>query len=242
LSLEELPSNALERRAASMNDLAVAEETDELPEALKTINACIDMLRAAYPNGSPLLAQAIGNLAGILDDQGDYAGASKKFDEALKMKIDLMGEDHFSVIGTLSTMTWRSVQQKDANAALGYGARAWAGAQKLSPENPSISYAAITYAQALMLAGRANEAIPLIETALKLRKANLAPDNAFVVNTESVLALAQAEAGRIGEGETLAKSAYERQLAKLGEKNSLTLNAKQRLDEIEALKKITASH
>lgn len=241
-SLDELPLTALDRRASTMNDLAVAEETDELPEALKTINACIDMLRTAYPNGSPLLAQAIGNLAGILDDQGDYAGASKKFDEALKMKIDLMGEDHFSVVGTLSTMTWRSVQQKDANAALGYGTRAWASAQKLSPENPSISYAAITYAQALMLAGRANEAIPLIETALKLRKANLAPDNAFVVNTESVLALAEAQAGRINDGETLAKSAYERQLAKLGEKNPLTGNAKDRLDEIEALKKITASH
>jgi tetratricopeptide (TPR) repeat protein len=220
----------------------VAQDTDEIPEALKTINACIDMLQKAYPNGSPLLSQAIGNLAGILDDQGDYAGASKKFDEALKMKIDLLGEDHFSVIGTLSTMTWRSVQQKDTAAALGYGARAWAGAQKLSPENPSISYAAITYAQALMQAGRANEAIPLVETALKLRRANLAPDNAFLVNTESVLALAKAEAGQIEEGEALGKSAYDRQLAKLGEKNPLTANAKARLDEIEALKKTTASH
>ena len=122
------------------------------------------------------------------------------------MKIDLLGEDHFSVVGTLSTLTWRSVQQKDTAAALAYGARAWAGAQKLSPENPTISYAAITYAQALMQANRAREALPLAETALKLRKANLPADSVYIVNTESVLALAKAEAGDIAGGEALAHS------------------------------------
>jgi tetratricopeptide (TPR) repeat protein len=238
ISLDELPVDAMETRAATMNDLGVAQESqEEFPAALKTINACIDMLRKAYPNGHPLLSQAIGNLAGLLDDTGDYAGASAKFDEALKMKIDLLGEDHFSVIGTLSTMTWRSVQQKDTAAALRYGSRAWAGAQKLSPENPAISYAAITYAQALMQAGHADEGLPIAETALRLRKANLPADNAYVINTESVVALAKAEAGDIAGGESLARSAYERLVAKLGEKNQLTAIAKDRLGQIDALKK-----
>jgi serine/threonine-protein kinase len=237
-SLGELPDDAMETRAAAMNDLAVTQESEEkFPAALKTIDACIDMLRNAYPNGHPLLSQAIGNLAGLLDDAGDHAAASAKFDEALKMKIHLLGEDHFSVIGTLSTMTWRSVQQKDTAAALSYGSRAWAGAQKLSPENPAISYAAITYAQALMQAGRAGDALPIAEAALRLRKANLPADNAFVINTESVVALATAEAGDIGGGESLARSAYERLAAKLGEKNQLVVTAKDRLDQIDALRK-----
>jgi tetratricopeptide (TPR) repeat protein len=225
-----------------MNDLGVLQDSlGEYGNSVATLRQCVAMLRTAFPQGHPLLSQALGNLAGSLDDTGDRDAASAMFAEGLKMKIDLLGEDHFSVVGTLSTMTWRSVQQNDTSAALAYGMRAWTGAQKLSPENPNISYAAITYAQALMQAHRADEALPLIETALKLRKANLSADSVYVVNTESVLALAKAQAGDIATGESLARSAYERQLAKLGDKHQLTEAARQRLEQIETLKKTAAA-
>jgi tetratricopeptide (TPR) repeat protein len=236
-SLEELPPDLVEPRAAVMNDLAVAEDAaGDFAASLKTIQPCIALLRTAFPKGHPLLAQALGNLATALDDAGQHDAASAIFDESLKMKIALMGEDHFSVIGTLSTMTWRSVQQKDVASALAYGARAWTSAQKLPPENPSADYAAITYAQALMLAGRPREALPLVEEALRKRRARLPPDSAFVVNTESVLALAEAQAGDIASGATLAQSAYARQLEKLGATHQLTVVAQERLREIDALK------
>jgi hypothetical protein len=138
-------------------------------------------------------------------------------------------------------MTWRSVQQKDTASALVYGARAWAGAQKLSSENPSVSYAAITYAQALMQANRPREALSLAEAALKMRKATLPADSAYLINTESVLALAKAQAGDIEEGEALAQSAYGQLLAKLGAKHQLTEIAKERLAQIDALKASAAS-
>jgi eukaryotic-like serine/threonine-protein kinase len=241
-ALIELPVELLELRAAAMNDLGVVQDSPgQYNDSVSTLRHCITILRAAFPKGHPLLSQALGNLAGTLDDIGDRDAASAMFAESLEMKIDLLGEDHFSVVGTLSTMTWRSVQQKDTAAALGYGARAWAGAQKLSPENPNISYAAITYAQALMQANRAREALPLAETALKLRKANLPADSVYIVNTESVLALAKAQAGDLAAGEALARSAYERQLAKLGEKHQLTVAAKQRLEQTTALKNSVAT-
>jgi hypothetical protein len=151
------------------------------------------------------------------------------------MKIDLLGEDHFSVIGTLSTLTFRSVQHHDVAAALAYGERAWRGAQKLPSDNPSVSYAAITYAQALMADGRAKEARPLIETALAQRRAALAPDSPLLANTESVYALAEAEDGDVAAGEALGRSAYERLVAHAGEANALTQLAKTRLAEIVAL-------
>ena len=236
-SLKELPPELVEARAAAMNDLAVAQDAaGDFSASLKTIQQCVSLLRTAFPKGHPLLAQALGNLASSLDDAGQHDAASAMFDDSLKMKIALMGEDHFSVIGTLSTMTWRSVQRKDVASALAYGARAWASAQKLPPENPSVDYAAITYAQALMLAGRSREALPLVEAALKKRKARLPPDSALVVNTESVLALAQAQAGDIESGTALARSAYARQLEKLGATHQLTVIARERLREIDALK------
>jgi tetratricopeptide (TPR) repeat protein len=194
-------------------------------------------LRAAYPNGHPLLSQALGNLATTLDDAGDHDAASAMFEQSLAMKIALLGEDHYSVVGTLSTMTWRSVQQKDTASALAYGARAWAGAQKLSPENPSISYAAITYAQALMQAGRPRDALPLAETALRLRKANLPADSTLIMNTESVAALAEAESGDVAAGKRLAQSAYDRLVAKVGAKHQLAEIARQRLEQIAVLEK-----
>jgi eukaryotic-like serine/threonine-protein kinase len=241
-ALNEIPADQLESRAGAMNDLGVLQDSlGDYENSVSTLRQCVAMLRVAFPQGHPLLSQALGNLAGSLDDIGDRDAASAMFAEGLKMKIDLLGEDHFSVVGTLATMTWRSVQQNDTSAALAYGTRAWAGAQKLSPENPNISYAAITYAQALMQAHRADEALPLIETALKLRRANLSADSVYVVNTESVLALAKAQAGDIATGESLARSAYERQLAKLGDKHQLTEAARQRLDQIEALKKSAAA-
>jgi eukaryotic-like serine/threonine-protein kinase len=235
-ALKELPSNLVELRAAAMNDLSVAQDSaGDFPAALNTIRQCIALLRATYPKGHPLLSQALGNYATALDDSGQHDAASATFDESLQMKIALLGEDHYSVIGTLSTMTWRSVQQGDTASALAYGARAWAGAQKLSPENPSIDYAAITYAQALMLADRSREALPLIEVALKMRKARLSPDSPYVINTESVLGLAEVQAGDAAGGEALAQSAYARQLEKLGAKHQLTEIAKARLAQITTL-------
>ena len=237
IALKELPADLVELRAGAMNDLSVVQDSlGDYAASLKTIRECIELLRATYPKGHPLLSQALGNLATVLDDAGDHEAASAMFAESLKMKIALLGEDHFSVVGTLSTLTWRSVQQKDTASALTYGARAWAGAQKLSPDNPSISYAAITYAQALMQANRPREALPLAEAALKMRKATLPADSAYLSNTESVLALAQAQAGDIEGGEALAQSAYEQLLAKLGAKHQLTEIAKARLAQIDALK------
>ncbi len=239
-ALRELPPDLIEARAAAMNDLAVAEDSaGDFPASLHTIQACIALLRTKYPTGHPLLSQALGNFATTLDDSGQHDAASAMFEESLGMKIALLGEDHFSVIGTLSTLTWRSVQQGDATSALAYGTRAWAGAQKLAPDNPSVDYAAITYAQALMLAGRPREALPLVETALKMRRARLLPGSALVTNTESVLGLAKAQAGDIAGGAALARTAYETQLEKLGPTHQLTEIAKERLRQIDTLEQAT---
>ena len=117
------------------------------------------------------------------------------FAESLKMKIDLLGEDHFErdrYAGNDDLA--QTCSRKNTAAALAYGARAWAGATEIvAGRNPNISYAAITYAQALMQANQAREALPPgrngIETAQgKSRLPTVSTSSIF----ESVPALAQA--------------------------------------------------
>ncbi|MEO5624556.1 MAG: tetratricopeptide repeat protein, partial [Dokdonella sp.] len=248
-ALAELPDDAIDARAEAMNDLALIKGTrSDFAGALVLQRQAVGSLRSVYPKGNPLLAQALSNLAVSLDDNRQRDAAAATYDEALQMRVALLGENHPGVASTLASMTYHDVLRKDVAAALEHGARAWAIAQKLPQDHPGAGYAANVYSQALLLAGKPHEAIPLLEISLRVRKARLPADHPLVVNTESVLGLAQAEAGDRAAGEALARSAYERQLTKLGEKHEMTVAAHDRLAQIEALKpdstqaKATPSH
>lgn len=235
-ALAELPPDARDARAEALNDLALIKGTrNDFAGALAAQRESVALLREAYPKGHPLLAQSLSNLAASLDDNGQREAAGKAYAEALRMRIDLLGEDHPGVVSTLSSMTWHDIVGKDIPAAIEHGARAWSLAQKLPPDHPAAGYAANVYAQALLLADRAKEAVPLLETSLRIRKSRYPADHPLVVNTESALGLAEALAGDVANGETLARSAYEQQRAKLGDANEMTIAAHDRLKRIEAL-------
>jgi tetratricopeptide (TPR) repeat protein len=236
-ALSELPENAIEERAETLNDLALIKGAlNDHAANLALQQQAVDLWRSAHPDGHAMLAQALSNLAVALDDNGRHDEAGKVYAQALKMRTEFFGDSHPGVVGTLSSMTYHDILGKDVPAALDHGAQAWASAQKLLPGHPNVGYAAIMYAEALMLAGRSSEAVPLIETSLKIRKTQHPDDHPLVINTESVLGLARAQSGDIDAGEALAQSAYTRQLAKLGEKKDLTIAAKNRLEEIRSMR------
>lgn len=241
-SLAELPADADSARAEALNDLAivVSSQGDDAA-ALKITVQAVDALRKLYPNGHPQLAEALRNLADSQQANGDKEQAEENFKTALAMQLDLLGPNHQSVVSTLSSITNMDLANNDTPGALDFGARAWTAAQALPEENPVAAYAAIMYGEALLQANRTQEGLAMIETALRMRKARYAADHPLIVNTESVLGLARAQAGDVASGEALARSAYERQRAKLGEKNALTQMAKQRVDQIAALKKPAAT-
>ncbi|MEP7097201.1 MAG: serine/threonine-protein kinase [Dokdonella sp.] len=237
-ALVELPANADAERAEVLNDLAIVESSlGDDASALKLHEKAVGALRKLYPHGHPLLAEALGNLANSQQANGLNAPAKANFAAALAMQIDLLGENHQNVVQTLSSMTYVDLANNDTAAALSDGARAWSGAQQLSDGNQIRAYAAIMYGQALVQAGHDREGVTLIEAALNMRKAHYPAGHPLIVNTESVLGLAEAQTGDISAGETLARSAYERQRAKLGEKHALSVLARQRLVQIETLKK-----
>ena len=237
-ALVELPADAASARAEALNDLAIVESSQgDDASALKLHEQVVGALRKLYPHGHPQLAEALSNLANSQQANGLNVPAKANFAAALVMQIELLGETHQNVAQTLSSMTYVDLVNNDTAAALSDGARAWSGAQHLSDGNQIRAYAAIMYGQALLQAGYARDGIPLIQAALNMRKAHYPAGHPLIVNTESVLGLAKAQAGDIVAGESLARSAYERQRAKLGEKNQLSELARQRLVQIETLKK-----
>lgn len=236
-ALNELPADADSARGETLNNLGIVESyLGDDAAALTLHQQSAQLLRKAYPHGHPRLAQALGNLADSQHANGDKALSKKTYAEALAMQIDLVGPDHQMVVSTLSSMGVIALADNDTVAALEYGTRAWAAGEKLSEENPISAYAAVVYGQALLRASRTQEAIVLIQTALRLRKKTLAPDHPLIANTESVLGLAEALSGDVTDGEAMARSAYEHQLAKLGAQHTLTKSAKDRLEQITALK------
>ncbi len=235
-ALIELPASADGERAQAMNDMAIVVSfLGDDAAALNLHQQTVATLRRLYPRGHPQLAEALRNLADMQQANGDNVRARASFKEALAMQIDLLGPNHQSVVSTISSITNMDLADKDIAAALDDGARAWAAAQTLSADNPIAGYAAIMYGEALLQGGRTKEAVAMIESALRIRKARLPADHPLVVNTESVLGLARAQAGDAG-GEELARSAYERQRTILGEKHALTVIAKQRVEQIAELK------
>lgn len=235
-ALDELPADAIDARAEAMNDLAIIKGTrSDYAGALALQQRAVDLLRSAYPTANPRLAQALSNLAVSLDDNGQRGLASEAYEQALAMKVDLLGENHPDVVMTLGSLTYHDVVGKDVAAALAHGARGWSAAQTLSADHPAMGYAANTYSQALMLAGRPREAVPLLEVSLRIRKARYPADHPLVVNTESVLGLAEAQSGDGQAGAALARSAYERQLAKLGADHEMTVAARRRLADVDAI-------
>jgi tetratricopeptide (TPR) repeat protein len=235
-ALAEIPPEATDMRGEVLNDLALIEGTRQnFSRALALQQESVAILRAAHPNGHPLLAQSLSNLAVALDDSGQRQAAGAAYEEALAMRIDLLGESHPGVVMTLGSLTYHDIGGKDVEAALEHGARAWSLAGKLPEDHPAVGYAANIYAQALMLAQRPAEAVPLLKTSLRVRQAHYPADHPLVVNTESALGLAEAESGDITAGMALARSAYERQRTHLGDTHEMTVAARARVDEIALL-------
>ncbi|MEO5560826.1 MAG: protein kinase, partial [Dokdonella sp.] len=160
-ALAELPDDSIDARAEAMNDLALIKGTrSDFAGALVLQRQAVDTLRRVYPKGNPLLAQALSNLAVSLDDNRQRDAAAATYEEALQMRVALLGENHPGVASTLASMTYHDVVRKDVASALEHGARAWAIAQKLPQDHPVVGYAANVYSQALLLAGKPHEAIP----------------------------------------------------------------------------------
>jgi len=236
VALTEEPQTETGARADILNGLAIAASANgDARGAVSLHRQALELLRGAHESDGPRLAKTLINLGNAQDRIGDTAGASKSLAEGLAMQIALDGESHPDVVNTLSSMTMFFVDHDDAQQALAYGTRALASAAALPHTNLQYPYAQYGYARALLLAGRAREAVAPLAAALDERTAIYSAQHPQTLITQSWLGLAHAEAGDIADGTALARGAYSGLRDKLGDNHSLTQRALSNMQKIETL-------
>ncbi len=236
VALSEEPASEIGARADILNGLAIATSAEgDAQGAVALHRQALALLRGAHDQDSPRLAKTLADLATAQDRVGDIAGASASFAEGLQMLVALDGESHPDVVNTLSSMTMFYIDHGDAQQALVYGARAVADAAALPKTNLQFPYAQYSYARALLLAGRAHEAIAPFAAALAARSAIYPQQHPQTLITQSWLGLARAEAGDVAAGLALAREAYAGLRDKLGEEHGITKRAQSNVQQIESL-------
>jgi serine/threonine-protein kinase len=239
VALSEEPSNETGARADILNSLAIATSSDgDVQGAVALHRQALDLLRGAQDQDSPRLAKTLADLGTAQDRVGDAGGASASFKEALQMLVAMDGESHPDVVNTLSSMTMFYVDHGDVPQALTYGARAVADSAALPKTNLQFPYAQYSYARALLLARRPQEAVPPLTIALAARSAIYPQQHPQTLITQSWLGLARAETGEVAAGKTLASDAYAGLHDKLGEDHDMTQRARSNLLQIDALAKL----
>src|SRR5262249_54579840 len=88
----------------------------------------------------PLVAEILGNLASLLSDTGDYAGARPLFERALAILEKALGPDHPDVAGSLINLADPVATSGDYAGARPLFERALAIREKaLGPDHPYVA-------------------------------------------------------------------------------------------------------
>jgi serine/threonine-protein kinase len=236
-ALDEVPSDDPGLRAELVNNLAIAkEQSGDAKSAVELHRQALNILLDANQRRSTRLAKLWINLANTEDETGDRQAAATSFEKGLAMQIELDGDKHPDVVNTLSTMAMFYLDHGDGANALTYGERAVEGAKSLSETNLQVPYARYSYARALLFAGDAQKAVPLLQSALSERIALYSATHPQSLITQSWLGLAMAQAGDRATGADLAQRAYDQLRAKLGDDHSMTKRALGNVEKVAALK------
>ena len=236
VALSEEPAGETGARADILNGLGIATSADGDAEGAVALHRqALELLRGPPDKDSPRLAKTLGDLGTAQDRVGDVVGASASFTEGLQMLVALDGESHPDVVNTLSSMTMFYVDHGDVPQALAYGARAVADAAALPKTNLQFPYAHYSFARALLLADRPQEAVVPLTVALAARIAIYTEQHPQTLITKSWLGLARAETGDVAAGRTLARDAYAGLREKFGDEHAMTQRARSNMQRIEGL-------
>jgi serine/threonine-protein kinase len=235
-ALAAFPATATEKRATALDSLGYsAYMLGDQDTSIRYRRDAIALMKAAFPNGHPIVASFSVNLATALQRAGRYEEAEDLLLKTLPMQIEMFGEHASDVLWTLVTLTGTERRMHRLDEALVHGKRAYDIAVTFADDNDWKAYAFERYGDTLTEANRAQEALPILEKALEIDKAMLPADHKSIASVESELGLARSMADKRRSGEPLARAAYDRLREKYGADNDYTVAAKGRLDKILAL-------
>ena len=153
-------------------------------------------LALAEENLSEGLPTALNNLAGLYQDQGDYARTLLFYERALAIDEKALGSENLHVVETLNNMAVLYQIQGKYGQALPLCVRALAIREKaLGPEHPNVATTLNNLAEVYRALGDYTKALPLFERALAIREKVLGPEHPDVATTLNNLALLYQDQG-----------------------------------------------
>ncbi len=165
--------------------------------------------------------QTLSQLARVAQEEGDFAGARKLYQEHVTALIPVLGSEHPRVATALSNLASAVYQTGDLEAAADYYRRALAIKEKvLGPEALSTAFTLNDLGSVETARGHIEEASALLERALAVRERGLGPVHARVGMTLVNLAAVRRKQGRTSEALALLERALGITTQVYGEKHA----------------------
>jgi serine/threonine protein kinase/Flp pilus assembly protein TadD len=164
--------------AAVDNQMGVLEYgLGHLSEAERRFRASLDLRRRALGRHA-LVAEALGNLGAVLDEEGQLAEAEAAYREALAIAIDLLGEEHDEVTGMVNNLALLLARQgRPAEAESLFRRNVRVDQGKLGRDHPAVAVDLINLAGLVCRTGGTAEAVELARRAQQIFERHHGPSS-----------------------------------------------------------------
>jgi tetratricopeptide (TPR) repeat protein len=198
--------------------LLTASKYADARAAIVTAHVYLSAVPGAHDSETLL---TLSQLARVAQEEGDFAGARRLYQEHVTALIPILGLEHPRVATALSNLALAVYQTGDIEAAAGYYRRALAIKEKvLGAEALSTAFTLNDLGSVETERGNLDEAGTLLERALAIRERGLGPVHARVGMTLVNLAAVRRKQGRADEALTLLERALGITTQVYGEKHA----------------------
>jgi len=197
--------------AVALNNLAsLLEDRGDFADARPLFEESLALRRSVNSQNHPSVATAVNNLARLHYDLGNYERARELVVNALAIRRERFGDAHVATATTRLLFGRVTDALGDRAGALREAQAALEGLRKvLDADHASIANAEIVVGRMLVDAGRADEGLPLLEHAVRVRSSRPLPPTTAWRLAEAQLTLGRAlvAVGRAAEGRSLIRAA-----------------------------------
>jgi eukaryotic-like serine/threonine-protein kinase len=196
--------------ALTLNNLALAERTQDAAGAEQHLNEALAMQRRLLAGPHPDVATTLNNIALLHQEGGRYAEAERLYAEALAMQRAVYEGDHPKIAATLNNLAaLYYAQGRHAEAEAGYREAVALLEKSLGEDHADTANAWSNLGQVLAATGRGAEAEVLYRRALDVTRRGLGPQHrrtALILNNLGDVTQARGDLAAAGAlyGEALA--------------------------------------